>query len=48
MKYEPSTKCTMPGIEENKFMTSSLQGPLVPDSKNKDQLIKTVLVNLLS
>ena len=48
MKYEPSTKCTMPGIKENKFMTSSLQGPLVPDLKNKDQLIKTAVVNLLS
>ena len=48
MKYEPSTKCTMPGIKENKFMPSSLQGPLIPDSKNKDQLIKTAVVNLLS
>ena len=48
MKYELSTKCTTPGIKENNFMTSSLQGPLEPDSKNTDQLTKTAVVNLLS
>ena len=48
MKYEPSMKCTTPRIKENKFMISSLQGPLEPDSKNTDQLIKTAVVNLLS
>ena len=47
-KYEPSTKRTMPGIIENRIMTSSLQGPLEPDSKNTDQPIKTVMVNPLS
>ena len=47
-KYEPSTKWTMPGIKENRIMTSSLWGPLEPDSKNTDQPIKTVMVNPLS
>ena len=47
-KYEPSTKWAMPGIKENRIMTSSLQGPLEPFSKNTDQPIKTVMVNLLS
>ena len=47
-KYEPSTKRTMPGIIENRIMTSSLQGPLEADSKNTDQPIKTVMVNPLS
>ena len=36
------------GIKESRFMTSSSQGPLEPDSKNTDQLIKTTVVNLLS
>ena len=48
MKCEPSTKSAVPGIKENRFMTSSLQGPLEPDSKNTDQFIKTAVVNLLS
>ena len=48
VKYEPSTKCTTPGIKENKSMTSSLQGPVKADSKNTDQLLKTAAVNLLS
>ena len=47
VKYEPSTKWTKPEIKE-RFMTSSLQGFLKPDSKNTDQLIKTAVVNLLS
>ena len=47
-KYEPSTKWAIPGIKENRFITSSLQGPLRPDSKNTDWLIKTGVVNLLS
>ena len=33
VKYEPSTKWTTSGIKENKFLTSSLQGPLEHDSK---------------
>ena len=45
MKYEPSKNCTTTGIKENKFITSYLQGPLEPDSKNTDQLIKTSVVN---
>ena len=48
VKYESSTKCTSPRIKENKFMSSSLQGPLEPDSKNTNQLIKTAVGNLLS
>ena len=48
MKYEPSTKWTAPGIKENKFMTSSLQGPLEPDLQNTDQLINNTVVHLLS
>ena len=48
VKYEPSTDWTTPGIKEYRFITSSLQGPLEPDSKNTDQLIKTAVVNLLS
>ena len=48
VEYEPSTKCTTPGIKENKFMTSSLQGPLELDSENTDQLIKVAVLNLLS
>ena len=48
MKHEPSTKCTTPGIRENKFMTSSFQGPHEPNSKNTGQLIKTAVVNLMS
>ena len=47
MKYEASKQCT-PGIKKNKFMTSSLQGLLEPDSKNIDQSIKTAVINLLS
>ena len=31
MEYEPSTKCTTPGIKKNKFMTSSLHGPFELD-----------------
>ena len=48
VEYESSTKCTTPGIKENKFMTSSLQGPLELDSENTDQLIKVAVLNLLS
>ena len=48
MKYEPSMKWATSGIKENRLMTSSLQGPLKPDSKNTNQLIKTTSVNLLS
>ena len=33
MKYEPSAKCKTPGIKENEFTTSSLQGPLEPVRK---------------
>ena len=32
---------------KKKDLTSSPQGPLEPDSKNIDQLIKTAVVNLL-
>ena len=48
VKYEPSTSYKTPGIKENRFITLSLQGPLEPDSKNTDQLIKTAVINLLS
>ena len=48
VKCEPSSKCTTPGIKENRFMISSFQGPLEPDSKNTEQLIKTAVVNPLS
>ena len=48
VKYEPSAKWATPEIKENRFMTSCLQGPFEPDSKNTDQLIKNAVVNLLS
>ena len=48
MKYEHSTKFTTPGSKENRFMASSLQGSLEPDSKNANQLIKTVVIYLLN
>ena len=47
-KYESSTKWATPGIKENRFITSSLQDTLEPDSKNTDWPIKTVEVDLLS
>ena len=47
MKYEPSTKCSTPRINENRFMASSLQGSLEPDSKNTDQRIKASVVMFL-
>ena len=47
-KYECSTKWATLGIKENRFITSSLQDPLEPDSKNTDWPIKTVEVDLLS
>ena len=48
MKYEHSTKWVTPGIKENRFITSSLQGPLKPDSKKTEQLIKSTVFNLRS
>ena len=44
VKYEPSMKWTMSGIKEKRFMKSSLQSPLKPDSKNTDQPIKNAVV----